>query len=117
MNKVLIVGPSWVGDMVMAQSLFKVLKRAEPDTEITVLGPTWSIPILARMPEVGHTVDMPVGHGVLGLGVRRRLGRALMAANFDRAIVLPGSSNRRWCRGSPKSHGAPAMSASSVGGC
>ena len=91
MNKVLIVGPSWVGDMVMAQSLFMVLMRANPDTEITVLGPPWSIPILARMPEVAHTVDMPVGHGVLGLGVRRRLGRALMASRFDHAIVLPGS--------------------------
>lgn len=91
MNKVLVVGPSWVGDMVMAQSLFKVLRRADSDTEITVLGPPWSIPILARMPEVGHTIDMPVGHGVLGLGVRRRLGRELRASGFDRAIVLPGS--------------------------
>jgi heptosyltransferase-2 len=24
-KKILIIGPSWVGDMVMAQSLFKVL--------------------------------------------------------------------------------------------
>ena len=90
MNKVLVVGPSWVGDMVMAQSLFKVL-QAPGDTEITVLAPPWSVPILAQMPEVARTLDMPVGHGVLGLGVRRQLGHALSGAGFDRAIVLPGS--------------------------
>lgn len=91
MNKILVVGPAWVGDMVMAQSLFKVLKRDEPGAEITVLAPPWSMPILARMPEVGGTVCLPVSHGQLGLRVRRKLGRALRRSNFHRAIVLPGS--------------------------
>jgi len=27
-DRILIVGPSWVGDMVMAQSLFKVLQQS-----------------------------------------------------------------------------------------
>ena len=86
-----MVGPSWIGDMVMAQSLFKALRQADPGVEITVLAPPWSLPILARMPEVADTVDMPVGHGVLGLGVRHRLGRELRRPGFERAIVLPGS--------------------------
>ena len=91
MSKVLVVGPSWVGDMVMAQSLFKVLKQVAPGDQITVLAQPWSRPIVARMPEVADTVELPVGHGVLGLGVRRRLGQILRATRFDRAIVLPGS--------------------------
>lgn len=91
MRKILIVGPSWVGDMVMAQCLFKTLRQADRDAEITVLAPPWSIPILARMPEVGDTVCMPVRHGQLKLGVRRRLGRTLRRARFAQAIVLPGS--------------------------
>jgi len=37
----LIVGPSWIGDMVMAQSLFITLKRQYPDCEIDVLAPGW----------------------------------------------------------------------------
>ena len=90
MNRILVVGPSWVGDMVMAQSLFKALKLNPPGCHITVLAPAWSEPLLARMPEVESSVVMPVGHGQLGLTRRWRLGRTLRS-NFDQAIVLPGS--------------------------
>ena len=36
----LIVGPSWVGDMVMAQTLFVCLKQRHPDCQIDVLAPS-----------------------------------------------------------------------------
>ena len=48
-DAVLVVGPSWVGDMVMAQSLFKALRRQHPDTAIDVLAPGWSLPLLERV--------------------------------------------------------------------
>lgn len=91
MAKILVVGPSWVGDMVMAQCLFKVIRRADPDAAISVLAPPWSAPLVARMPEVAAMLDMPLGHGQLQLRARRRLGRELKEARFDQAIVLPGS--------------------------
>jgi len=91
MNKILVVGPSWIGDMVMAQSLFMVLRQVHPGVEITVLAPDWSRAILARMPEVACTVSMSVGHGKLGWSVRRKLGHELRRTGFDQAIVLPGS--------------------------
>ena len=43
--KYLIVGPSWVGDMVMAQPLFIAIKQQHPDAIIDVLAPAWSLPI------------------------------------------------------------------------
>ena len=86
----LVVGPSWVGDMVMAQSLFKTLKQQRPCT-IDVLAPDWSRPLLARMPEVRRSISMPLGHGELGLGARYKLGRALRTAAYRQAIVLPNS--------------------------
>ena len=88
---ILVVGPSWVGDMVMAQSLFKLLKRAEPNCIIDVLAPAWSLPILERMPEVRRGVVMPVGHGKLEFGVRWNLGRELGQIGYSQAIVLPNS--------------------------
>ena len=91
MPNVLVVGPSWVGDMVMAQSLFKQIKHNSPESEISVLAPSWSEPILQRMPEVSDSITMPVGHGSLQLGLRRQLGHKLKAHSFDQAIVLPGS--------------------------
>ncbi|MEK7206536.1 MAG: lipopolysaccharide heptosyltransferase II [Pseudomonadota bacterium] len=87
----LIVGPAWVGDMVLAQSLFKLLKRQHPDARLDVLAPAWTHPLLARMPEVNEAIEAPFAHGRLDLGARRRIGRTLRARHYDRAIVLPNS--------------------------
>jgi heptosyltransferase-2 len=89
-QRILVVGPAWVGDMVMAQSLFITLKQRFPHSEIDVLAPSWSRPLLARMPEVHAAVMLPVEHGEFGWGVRKRLGRALNR-RYTRAVVLPRS--------------------------
>lgn len=91
MPSILIVGPSWVGDMVMAQSLFKELVQQQPDTSIDVLAPAWSKALLARMPEVSGTIEMPLGHGQLQLAERYRLGKSLRAKGYSQVIVLPNS--------------------------
>ena len=88
--RILIVGPSWVGDMVMAQTLFVCLKQRHPDCEIDVLAPEWSRPILERMPEVRAALSFPLGHGVLDFASRRRIGKSL-AGRYDQAILLPNS--------------------------
>ncbi len=88
---ILVVGPSWVGDMMMAQSLFKVLKQRDPASRIRVLAPGWTRPLLERMPEVEDSIEMPLGHGRLGLLQRRNLGRRLRASGFGQTIVLPNS--------------------------
>ncbi len=89
--RVLVVGPAWVGDMVMAQSLFITLKQRGDVDAIDVLAPAWSLPLLARMPEVRHAIALSAGHGQLGLLSRWRLGRDLRDESYDRAIVLPRS--------------------------
>lgn len=86
----LIIGPSWVGDMVMAQSLFIRLKALHSDVDIDVLAPAWSEPLLKRMPQVRHSIVMPLGHGEFQLRQRLTLGRSLRGL-YDRAIVLPNS--------------------------
>ncbi len=90
-KEILVVGPSWVGDMVMAQSLFITLKQTYPNSDIDVLAPAWSEPVLNRMPEVRATVTQPVGHGEFGLLARYRLGKQLRQKAYDVAIVLPRS--------------------------
>ncbi len=86
---VLVVGPSWVGDMVMAQSLFKLLARR--DAVIDVLAPPWSLPLLDAMPEVRRAIEAPFEHGQLRLAARRRLGRQLTEGGYHQAVVLPNS--------------------------
>lgn len=90
-NKILIVGPAWVGDMVMAQCLFKLLKARRPDCVIDVLAPSWSLPLLARMPEVSDAIVMPLKHGELKLRERFRLGKNLREKKYQQAILLPNS--------------------------
>ena len=90
-NAVLVVGPGWVGDMVMAQSLFKTLKRHDPERAIDVVAPGWGQALLDRMPEVRQTLTLPVSHGEAGLRKRWRLGQALRSLRYRQAIVLPRS--------------------------
>jgi heptosyltransferase-2 len=90
-NKILIVGPAWVGDMVMAQCLFKLLKQQDPTCIIDVLAPAWSLPLIQRMPEVSDAVVMPIGHGQLALRERFQIGKSLRSKRYTQAIVLPNS--------------------------
>lgn len=76
--------------MVMAQSLFRLLTCRHPEVSVDVLAPGWSLPILARMPEVHGTLEMPAAHGELKLRDRYNLGRRLRG-RYSRAIVLPRS--------------------------
>ena len=90
-ERILVIGPSWVGDMVMAQALFRRLKEHFPAASLDVLAPGWSLPLLARMPEVRAGIELPVRHGELALRLRRRIGHELRANRYDWAIVLPRS--------------------------
>jgi heptosyltransferase II len=90
-TRFLIVGPSWVGDMALAQSLFKVLKQRHPCSRIDVLAPPWTLPLLARMPEVAEGISLPFRHGELALGRRWAFGKSLRQRHYDQAILLPNS--------------------------
>ncbi|MGD9108194.1 MAG: lipopolysaccharide heptosyltransferase II [Gammaproteobacteria bacterium] len=90
-NKILIIGPSWVGDTIMAQCLFKLLKQIDPATQIDVLSPKFLHPLLQRMPEVNQTIDLNLKHKELGLIKRYKLAKSLTKKNYSQAIVLPNS--------------------------
>jgi len=87
-NKILIVGPAWVGDMVMVQSLFIALKLQDPGNIIDVVAPAWSAPVLARMPEVRKIIKVDLQHGKLQFTQRYQMGKSLRD-EYDRAIILP----------------------------
>jgi len=87
----LVIGPSWVGDMVMAQSLFITLKKFHAGCEIDVVSPEWSLPVLERMPEVRQGIALPVMHGKFDFSMRYSLGRSLRNGGYTHAIVLPRS--------------------------
>jgi len=90
-ERILVVGPSWVGDMVMAQSLYIKLQQRFENPLIDVIAPQWSRPIVARMPEVQRGIGLPLSHGEFGFSTRREIGTSLRDHRYTRAIVLPRS--------------------------
>ncbi len=90
-RRYLVVGPSWIGDMVMAQSLFITLRKLHPGCVIDVISPEWSLPLLKRMPEIRTGISLPVLHGQLSLMTRVKKGLSLRANKHTHAIVIPRS--------------------------
>lgn len=94
MNKapqnILIVGPAWIGDMVMAQSLFMLLK-SQHNASIDLIAPKHSGAVATRMPQINRVLELPIGHGELALQKRWDIARSLKQTGYDQAIVLPNS--------------------------
>ena len=90
-EKILILGPAWVGDMVLAQSLFMTLKANHPDCVIDVAAPAWTLPLLERMPEVSGKIALPFKHKELAFFERIKFGKSLKNAGYTQSIILTNS--------------------------
>jgi heptosyltransferase-2 len=90
-KKYLIISPSWLGDLIMAQSLFITLKQQEPDCQIDIYAPQYTFPILDRMPQLTNKIVNPFMHGSFNLKERFAEGKKLRNYHYDCVIVLPNS--------------------------
>lgn len=91
MPKILIIAPSWVGDTVMAQPLFRRLHESRPGLSLDAFAPPWVAPVLERMPEISRVIPNPFGHGQLRLRERWQVGHSLRQEGYAQAILLPNS--------------------------
>ncbi len=89
--KILVVAPSWVGDMVLAHPLLQRLHQKHPALTLDLLAPPASLGVCARMPEVHQTIAADFSHGQWGFIKRWQLARRLRENGYDQAIVLPNS--------------------------
>jgi heptosyltransferase-2 len=91
MRRALVVAPNWIGDALMAQPLFALLKKLHPYIVIDALAPSWVAPVLERMPEINAVHAAPLAHGKLQLVRRWQLASDLRELTYDAAYVLPNS--------------------------
>ena len=91
MPRILVVAPSWIGDVLMAQPLLARLHENAAGLQLDVLAPEWVAPVARRMPEVQEVIAVPFRHGGLQLRSRWDVGRALRGRGYQRAIVLPNT--------------------------
>jgi len=75
----------------MTQSVFQVLKIQDPEVVIDVVAPSWSAPLLERMPEVQNILTLPIGHGRFDLKTRWDMGKALRTRQYSQTILFPRS--------------------------
>ena len=89
--RTLLIAPAWVGDMVMAEPLVRLLHTQQPETELHVAAPKSTLSLALRMDHVASTHDWPFAHGAFNLALRWRTANTLRRLHFERVLVLPNS--------------------------
>lgn len=90
-KKVLVIAPAWVGDLVMSQTLLKLIKTQNPNCSIDVFANKALHPILEYMPEVDNCLTSSFTHGELKLFNRWAIAKKLRRNFYTHAYILPNS--------------------------
>src|SRR6266404_3555853 len=80
--RILVVAPAWIGDMVIAHTLFRLLHRCSPGLQLDAVAPPATRPLLDFMPEIANSFELAVPHARLALSARHRLARRLGAGGY-----------------------------------
>ena len=91
MDKYLIIAPSWVGDAVMAQSLYRCLKQRNSAATIDIAAPKHCCDLAEFMPEINQAFPLQFKHGEFGFFARKHKAKTFKAKGYTHAIVLPNS--------------------------
>ena len=86
--KILIRGPNWVGDAVLAIPALKAVRRRYPEAEITLLVRPWVAGLFTSAPFIDKlwSENKPTG-----LADWSRILREIRDRDFDLALLLPNS--------------------------
>jgi heptosyltransferase-2 len=88
MKKILIRGPNWVGDAVLAIPAIKAVREHYPQAEITVLVRPWVAGLFTSAQFVDRVWSEPKPSS---LGDWTRVARAIRAGGFQLGLLLPNS--------------------------
>lgn len=106
--RVLIVAPAWIGDMVMTDTLVRLLRAQNDAVEIHMLAPPATQAVAKKLEGISAVHVLDTGHGEIGLAKRWRVAAELRETRFDQAIVLPNSLKSAlvpWLAGIPERTG------------
>ena len=93
-NRVLIIRPDHLGDMLLTTPAIQALKRARPDLEIHVLCGPWCADLLAHYPEIDRALTLPFpafsreAAGANPWSLALKSARKLRAIGYDCAIIM-----------------------------
>ena len=88
-ERVVVLGPNWLGDTVMALPAIADLRRAFPSAHLAVAARESLTALFSVVPDVDEVVTLEAGS--LSSQVR-----AVAAGSFDTAVLLPNSFRAAW---------------------
>ena len=95
-SRLVILAPNWLGDAVMALPLIADIRRAWPDTTISIAARRSVAPLFNRVSGVANVITLVGSGGWRGLSVVRESAAILAAGGFDAALLLPNSFQAAW---------------------
>jgi lipopolysaccharide heptosyltransferase II len=87
-KKILIRGPNWVGDSVLAIPAMKAIRNCFPDAEITLLVRPWVAGLFTSAPFIDKVWTEPKP---ARLADWTRMAKAIRSTGFDLGLLLPNS--------------------------
>ena len=87
----LIIAPSWIGDLIISQSLIKYLKKEHLDCQIDIIVRPELVKLAKMMPEVQNIYSLDIEHKELGLIKRHILAKEIKKYSYSTSIILPNS--------------------------
>ena len=88
--KQLILGPAWLGDIIMSHALVQYIHKKQPESIIDILLPSPFSPIATRMSHINQCIINPLQHKELSLKKRYQLAQSIKH-RYHRAYILKNS--------------------------
>ncbi len=89
-KKILIIAPSWIGDLIMSASLIKALKNNQ-NNSIDILVNSNLLKLANLIPGIRKVILSDTEHGKLSLIYRIKKGLSLRSEQYDECYILTNS--------------------------
>ena len=87
-QKILLRGPNWVGDAVLAVPAMKAIRAAFPKAEVTLMVRPWVAGVFSGAPFIDRVWTEPRPEGIADW---IRIGRSIRRQHFDAGVLFPNS--------------------------
>lgn len=91
LRRIVVVKPCCMGDVLMSTPAIAALRKALPDSHITMAVSGWARPSVANNPKLNELLDAPVAGDDTIMADYMRLARHLRRGRFGAALVLDRS--------------------------
>lgn len=90
-NRVLVVAPAWIGDLIISSAFINALKKSDTTLQIDLLVNENLSEIAKLLPNVSNIINSKTTHGKLSFFYRFKLGIKLRKNNYSKSYILTNS--------------------------